>query len=69
MTKRFLDHWGDLSAKAKRRLAAGVGNSPEYLRLVAYGHRRASADLAVRLEKATAGGVKRADLRPDIFSA
>ena len=38
-----------------------------YLYLVAGGHRRASPELAKRIERASAGAVKKSDLRPDIF--
>lgn len=38
-----------------------------YLYLVAGGHRRASAELARKIEECSAGKVTRLELRPDIY--
>jgi DNA-binding transcriptional regulator YdaS (Cro superfamily) len=42
-----------------------TGTSRAYLRLIAYGHKTASAEIAARTESATEGKVTRKDLRPD----
>lgn len=44
---------------------SSTGTSRAYLRLIAYGHKTASAEIAVRTETATKGEVTRQDLRPD----
>lgn len=41
-----------------------TGTTRAYLRLIAYGHKTASAEIAVRTESATQGQVTRKDLRP-----
>jgi DNA-binding transcriptional regulator YdaS (Cro superfamily) len=53
----------------RRELAADCGTSPDYLWQVATGWRgrRASVDLAKRIEAATDSAVTRHDLRPDVF--
>ncbi len=60
---RTLDDAGRtaLAAQVSRRGSVG------YLYQLAGGHRRASADMAVRLELATKGLVSRAELRPDLW--
>jgi DNA-binding transcriptional regulator YdaS (Cro superfamily) len=42
-----------------------TGTSRAYLRLIAYGHKTASAEIASRTERSTAGLVTRKDLRPN----
>lgn len=42
-----------------------TGTSRAYLRLIAYGHKTASAEIAARTESATGGVVTRKALRPD----
>lgn len=42
-----------------------TGTSRAYLRLIAYGHKTASAEIAARTESATEGKVTRQALRPD----
>lgn len=53
----------------RRQLAAAVGSDAGYLWQVATGWkgRKASPDLAKKIELATGGQVTRHDLRPDIF--
>ena len=41
-----------------------TGTSRAYLRLIAYGHKTASAEIAARTEPATGGRVTRQALRP-----
>lgn len=43
----------------------GTGTTRAYLRLIAYGHKTASAEIAARTEYATNGTVTRRDLRPE----
>ncbi|AZL68810.1 hypothetical protein EJA05_14180 [Pseudomonas oryziphila] len=47
---------------------ARTGTSRAYLRLIAYGHKTASAEMAVKTELASAGAVTRKQLRPDDWS-
>lgn len=44
---------------------AGTSTTRAYLRLIAYGHKTASAEIAARTESATSGLVTRRDLRPE----
>jgi DNA-binding transcriptional regulator YdaS (Cro superfamily) len=53
---------------AKAEMAEYLGITPTWLSLIMKGERKASADLCVKIEKATQGLVKRKDLRPDLFS-
>lgn len=43
---------------------ADTGTTRGYLRLIAYGHKTASAEIAAGIERATCGQVTRQDLRP-----
>jgi DNA-binding transcriptional regulator YdaS (Cro superfamily) len=49
-----------------RQLAGRAGTQLIYLRHVSAGHRRMSADLAIRLEWASAGQLTARELRPDL---
>lgn len=51
----------------RERVAACAGTSVAYLRQLAGGHSRASAEMAIRLEQASDGRITREDLRPDLF--
>lgn len=44
---------------------AQTGTSRAYLRLIAYGHKTASAEMAAKTEIASGGTVTRKQLRPD----
>lgn len=44
---------------------SSTSTSRGYLRQIAYGNKRASAELAARVEMATGGMVGRKELRPD----
>jgi DNA-binding transcriptional regulator YdaS (Cro superfamily) len=44
---------------------ARTGTTRAYLRLIAYGHKIASAEIAARTESATKGSVTRKELRPE----
>lgn len=42
-----------------------TGTTRAYLRLIAYGHKTASAEIAARTEGATKGSITRQELRPE----
>jgi len=48
-------------------MAQYLGVTATWLSLLIHGHRRPSPELAVKIEEATQGLVKREVLRPDIF--
>lgn len=50
------------------KLAEEVGCSPDTLYMITRQHKRPSAKLAVALEDATKGKVKREELRNDLFA-
>jgi DNA-binding transcriptional regulator YdaS (Cro superfamily) len=60
---RQLDDDGRKAFAARVSPSASVG----YLYQLAGGHRRASAEMAKRIEDATDGQVTRLELRPDLF--
>ena len=61
-------YFSDLPVARREAIAAELDTTVEYLMLqIGGGHRRASAELAKRIEVATNGAVTRHDLRPDIF--
>ena len=49
-----------------KALAQKAGTSVGYLRLLSYGLRRPSAELALRLEYASGGLITASELRPDL---
>jgi DNA-binding transcriptional regulator YdaS (Cro superfamily) len=53
------DAWGSLAER--------LGSSKAYISQLAHGHRKASHQMARKIEVETNGQVTRADLRPDIF--
>jgi transcriptional regulator with XRE-family HTH domain len=55
------------AAGGQSALAQRAGISPGMIWQLVHGHRPIPPKLAVRIEKAIAGAVSRADLRPDIF--
>lgn len=50
----------------RRELARAAGTKLIYLRQIRHGHRRPSADLAIRLEHASGGLLTARELRPDL---
>ncbi|MDS4030774.1 MAG: YdaS family helix-turn-helix protein [Candidatus Contendobacter sp.] len=52
--------------KHARELASKAGTSVGYLRLMSYGLRTPSAEMAIRLEKASEGAILARELRPDL---
>lgn len=48
------------------QFASRCGTSVGQIKQVAYGHRRASAGLAVRIDRETGGAVRCEEMRPDI---
>jgi len=53
---------------AVNEMAEYLGITPTWLSILIHGHKRPSPELAVKLEKATQGLVKREVLRPDLYS-
>lgn len=62
--KAFLKSY---SIEERERVAKRAGTTVAYLKQIAGGHSRPSADLAVRLELASDGRMTREDLLPDLF--
>ena len=54
------------TAANTRAIAAKAGTTLGYLRLIGYGIRRPSADMALRLEHASNGLLTARELRPDL---
>lgn len=65
------DHWRKWFAKTavdeRERVALAAGTTVGHLRQLAGGHRRASAELAERLEAASDGELAIAFVRPDLL--
>lgn len=60
-----------LAGKSKTELGAiarAAGTSLCHLRNICYGQKRAGPELALRIERATAGALPRHRLRPDLWS-
>lgn len=60
------DHYQTLDAEQRAKLATALQTSPAYLMQLAYGHRRPSLQLAIAIERETAGQVTARELRPDL---
>ncbi|WP_445327379.1 transcriptional regulator [Xanthomonas arboricola] len=58
---------GTIACPVLAKVAASAGCSPGTLYMIAKGHKKASAKLAVRIQQATASQVSVHDLRPDVF--
>lgn len=56
-------------AGTQAKLAEGMGCSQQYISWLLKEATQISGDKAVAVERATNGGVSRADLRPDLFGA
>jgi DNA-binding transcriptional regulator YdaS (Cro superfamily) len=52
---------------AKVEMALYLGITPTYMSLLIHNKRRTSPEMAISIEKATQGLVKRKDLRPDLY--
>lgn len=52
--------------QAARDLAQATGTSVGYLREISYGLRRPSAEMALKLERASGGLITARDIRPDL---
>lgn len=63
---QFRDYFSRLSASEKKRLASDVGVTLRHLFNVACGSKPMSKYLAVALEEASRGLLRRTDLRPDL---
>lgn len=53
--------------EAVEAVCQAAGTNLAYFRQIAYGHRKASPHLALKLEQASGGVMRRHDLRPDIY--
>ncbi|WP_323087536.1 YdaS family helix-turn-helix protein [Klebsiella variicola] len=62
------EFWDSLTKEQQSILAASVGSTPGYLRLVFNGYKKAGFNLAKKLENITSGQITKYDLRPDIYS-
>lgn len=62
------EFWKSLSINQRESIADKAGTTSEYLRQVLVYERQPSADMAKRLEGATAGALTRRNLRPDLFA-
>lgn len=63
-----LRNWLSNNPQAQREIVANeAGTSVAYLWQLAGGHRKASLEMAKRLQDATAGNLTIEGLRPDIF--
>ncbi|HDS6155684.1 TPA: helix-turn-helix domain-containing protein [Klebsiella pneumoniae] len=62
------EFWDSLTKEQQCTLAASVGSTPGYLRLVFNGYKKAGFNLAKKLENITSGQITKYDLRPDIYS-
>ncbi|WP_108569160.1 transcriptional regulator [Klebsiella pneumoniae] len=62
------EFWDSLTKEQQSSLAASVGSTPGYLRLVFNGYKKAGFNLAKKLENITSGQITKYDLRPDIYS-
>ncbi|ANF12029.1 TPA: helix-turn-helix domain-containing protein [Klebsiella pneumoniae] len=62
------EFWDSLTKEQQSTLAASVGSTPGYLRLVFNGYKKAGFNLAKKLENITSGQITKYDLRPDIYS-
>ncbi|ELZ3335864.1 helix-turn-helix domain-containing protein [Klebsiella pneumoniae] len=62
------EFWDSLTKEQQSTLAASVGSTPGYLRLVFNGYKKAGFNLAKKLENITSGQITKHDLRPDIYS-
>lgn len=58
-------YYSALPAEERAELANACKTTVGHLQNIAYGLRKASATLAVAIERATSGAVTRRDLRPD----
>lgn len=57
-----------LTDSERTKLESETGTTIAYLRQIAGGFRRASTDMALAIERATAGTVPKNLLRPDVWS-
>lgn len=62
------EFWDSLTKEQQSTLAASVGSTPGYLRLVFNGYKKAGFNLAKKLENITSGQITKHDLRLDIYS-
>ena len=66
--KTFREFFLGLSKEQRHLFAKQIGRSPAWLLLVAYGHKRVSAETALAIEAASGGLVKAETLVPGLYS-
>lgn len=67
MSQQLRDWLHSTKQPARESAASEAGTSVAYLWQLAGGHRKASLELAKRLQEATRGNLTIAGLRPDVF--
>lgn len=66
--KTFREFFLGLSKEQRQQFAKRIGRSHAWLLLVAYGHKRVSAETALAIEAASGGLVKAETLVPGLYS-
>jgi DNA-binding transcriptional regulator YdaS (Cro superfamily) len=61
------EYFKDEPMGAVNEMAMHLGITATWLSILIHKHKRPSAELAIKIEKATQGLVKREVLRPDLF--
>lgn len=64
----LLEYFAEEPTGAVSEMADYLGITPTWMSLLIHQHRKPSAALSVKIERATQGLVKREDLRPDLFA-
>lgn len=62
----FEKYWASLPRGGRGQFAASIGYNREHLQRVACGKVKCSAELALKIEKATYGAVKRQEAAPHL---
>ncbi|MBU6167089.1 MAG: helix-turn-helix domain-containing protein [Alphaproteobacteria bacterium] len=68
MSESSIQDWLKSEGRTAISLAAALGISKGHLSHIMAGRFRASAELAVKIERETGGAVPRVRLRPDLFA-
>jgi DNA-binding transcriptional regulator YdaS (Cro superfamily) len=63
----LIEYFKDEPYGAKKEMADYLGITPTWLGLLMHKQRKASAELAKKIERATQGLVPAKELRPDLF--
>ncbi|MCS4282431.1 DNA-binding transcriptional regulator YdaS (Cro superfamily) [Pseudomonas sp. BIGb0278] len=67
MNDHLRDWLGGATSERRQQVASSANTTVGHLWQLAGGHRKASADLAERLQDASGGEIKIAGLRPDLI--